>query len=519
MNRLFTTAMVAMVATLSIHANALSAERKVIVGFHKTPGSAERAAVERRHGKIKKEFKHIHAATVDIQDSDLPALLSDPDVAYVEEDVMFQAIAPVAGAVAAAPLAPTGIVEYDNAWSVSLIGSMSAHDQSITGAGVNIAILDTGIDYNHPDLDINYAGGDNFISLDVNNHDPMDDSYNSHGTHVAGVIAAELDGNGVVGVAPDASIYAVKVLDGAGFGSVSAIVAGIDWAIANNMDIINMSMGITTYSQLLADACAEAEAAGILIVAAAGNNYGGPVLYPAALPSVIAVGASTIFDEISPISPIGPEMELTAPGLNVYSTVAGGSYGYLGGTSQAAPHASGLAALLLSAGITDANGDGVANHQDVRFLMQNTAIDMGTPGVDDIYGYGRISVENAFPGNGSGEYPVTQLTIQKQAGSPRDSRETITIEDGIYDVTIVNTSLKAIKISVFENDHKRHDLSRKFRFIDHPHCNNQDVELPQVELPQEVSFSIDATGTAFTLVFTPKGINDSLADAYIQKQP
>ncbi len=513
--RLINTVAVAVIATLTIHTNALSAERKVIVGFHKSPGLTEKAVIERRHGRIRKEFKHIRAISVDIQDSELASLLSDPEVAYVEEDVRFQAIAPVAGAaaVAAAPIPPTGIPEYDNAWSVSLIGAMTAHGQSTTGAGVNIAILDTGIDYNHPDLDINYAGGDNFISLDPNYHDPMDDSYNSHGTHVAGIIAAELDGNGVVGVAPDASIYAVKVLDGAGFGSISSIVAGIDWAIANNVDIINMSIGVTTYSQLLADACANAEAAGILVVAAAGNNYGGPVLYPAALPSVIAVGATTIFDEIAPISPVGPEMELTAPGLNVYSTTAGGSYGYLGGTSQAAPHVTGLAALLLSAGITDVDGNGVANQQDVRFLMQSAAIDLGTPGFDETYGYGRTSVENAFPGNGTGENPVTQLTIQKHNGSPRDSRETITVEDGVFDVTIINTSLKAIKVAVFENDQIRHDLSRKFKFIDHDHgdsCN--------VPLPQEVSFSVDATGTAFKLVFTPKGMSESLADAYIQKQ-
>lgn len=514
MNKLIVTAAVAIVATLSIHANALGAERKVIVGFHKAPGTAEKAMVEKRHGKVRKEFKHAHAVAVDIQDADLPALLSDPNVAYVEEDVKFQAIAPIAGN-PTATITATGNVEYDNAWSVSLIGSDTAHAQSVTGAGVNIAILDTGIDYNHPDLDMNYSGGDNFVTLDVNNHDPLDDSYNSHGTHVAGVIAAELDGSGVVGVAPDASIYAIKVLDGAGFGSVSTIVAGIDWAIANQMDIVNMSMGITTYSQLLADACAAADAAGILVVAAAGNNYGGAVLYPAAFPSVVAVGATTIYDEISPISPVGPEMELTAPGLNVYSTIAGGSYGFLGGTSQAAPHVSGLAALLLSAGITDVDGDGVVNGRDVRLLMQNAAVDLGTPGFDEIYGYGRVSVADAFPwggsggGSGGGENPITQLTIQKHKGSARKNWENITLEDGVYDVTIVNTSLKALKVLVFEGSHIRRDLSVKYRFKDGEHCG---------PLPQEVSFSVDATGTGFKLVFIPNGKKESLADAYIQKQ-
>jgi subtilisin len=505
MYRLFVTVMVTVVATLSFQGNAFGREIQVIVGFHKAPSSAEKAMFERKHGRIKKEFKHIRAITVNIQDGDLPTLLSDPDVAYIEDDVKFQAIDPIVGT-PAEPVTTTGNIEYDNAWSVLLIGSITAHTQSITGAGVNIAILDTGIDYTHPDLDMNYSGGDNFISLDANNHDPLDDSYNSHGTHVAGVISAELDGAGVVGVAPDASIYAVKVLDGAGFGSVSSIVAGIDWAIANQMDIVNMSMGITTYSQSLADACEAADAAGILLVAAAGNNYGGAVLYPAAFPSVIAVGATTIYDEISPISPIGPEMELTAPGLNVYSTIAGGSYGFLGGTSQATPHVSGLAALLLSASMADLNGDGVVNGRDVRLLIQNTAVDLGTPGFDDIYGYGRVSVEIAMQGNGADENPINHLTIKKREG-PHE----ITIENGIFDITIVNTSLKAIKVKVFENNQIRRDLSRKFKFNN----NHGNGEAPS---PQEVSYSLDATETTYKLAFIPKGNNGSLADAYIQKQ-
>ncbi len=508
-NRIIITAIVTVTATLSIQLNASAAERKVIVGFHKAPGTPERALVERKHGRIRKEFKHSHAVTVDIQDNDLPALLNDPNVAYVEDDIKIQAIAPVTGYVAPF-VSATGNVEYDNAWSVSLIGSMSAHTQSITGAGVKIAILDTGIDYNHPDLDINYSGGDNFITLDVNNHDPMDDSYNSHGTHVAGVIAAEFDGAGVVGVAPEASIYAVKVLDGAGFGSISSIVAGIEWAIANQVDIVNMSMGVASNSQLLSDACAAADAAGILVVAAAGNNYGGAVLYPAALPSVVAVGATTIYDEISSISPVGPEMELTAPGLNVYSTQAGGSYGFLGGTSQAAPHVSGLAALLLSAGMTDVDGDGLVNGRDVRLLMHDTAVDLGVPGFDEHYGYGRISVENALSGGGDGQNPISQLTIQKRKGPPWKSSEKISIDDGIYDVTIVNTSLKVLKVRVTEDGRVRRDLAEKFKFKHHGGEG--------ADLPQEVNFSVDATGTVLEIAFIPRGKEGGQADAYVQKR-
>ncbi|MCU7920256.1 MAG: S8 family serine peptidase [Candidatus Thiodiazotropha sp. (ex Epidulcina cf. delphinae)] len=307
---------------LFINATAYGTEKKVIIGFHNTPGPAEHAMIRGAGGKIKKRFKHLRAVSVDILDSDMDALRSNPDIAYIEEDALIQAIDPLMGGIGSLIAAQASSIEYENAWSVSHIGSQVPHDGGITGAGIKIAVLDTGIDDNHPDLDMNYAGGENFISIDPNNHDPFDDSYNSHGTHVAGTIAAELDGAGVVGVAPEASIYAVKVLDGAGFGSVSAVVAGIDWAVANQMDIINLSMGFATRYQSLADACEAAHAAGLVVVAAAGNSYGGPVMYPAAFPSVIAVGATTIFDDIGFMSAIGPEIELTAPGLNVNSTIA-----------------------------------------------------------------------------------------------------------------------------------------------------------------------------------------------------
>ena len=125
----------------------------------------------------------------------------------------------------------------------------------ISGEGVKVCVLDTGIDYNHPDLDDNYVGGYDFINNDPY---PMDD--HSHGTHCAGIIAAEDNGQGVIGVAPKASLYAAKVLAASGSGSISQIVAGIDWAIDNNMDVASMSLGASSGDATLADACDRAEA-------------------------------------------------------------------------------------------------------------------------------------------------------------------------------------------------------------------------------------------------------------------
>ena len=157
-----------------------------------------------------------------------------------------------------------------------------------------MAILDTGIDYTHEDLDGNYRGGYDFVFGD---DDPFDDSRNSHGTHVAGIIAAEKNGIGVVGVAPEAEIYAVKVLDGAGFGTEDWIIAGIEWAVSNGVDVINMSL-TGPDRQGLREACEQARNAGILLVAAGGNSLagGGPVKYPAAYNSVIAVTGTDALD-------------------------------------------------------------------------------------------------------------------------------------------------------------------------------------------------------------------------------
>ncbi len=518
MNKLIAIGVVCIVANLSINPSAYGIEKRLVIGFNKAPGESEISLIESNHGTVDKVYSHVRALSVKIEESQLSELLNSPDVAYIEEDISIQTVNPVTAVPGLGAMAASS-VEYENAWSVALINTETAHNKSITGSGVKIAILDTGIDYNHPDLALNYAGGENFISLDPENHDPFDDSWNSHGTHVAGTIAAQLDGVGVVGVAPDASIYAVKVLDGAGFGSVSDIVAGIDWAISNQMDIVNMSVGMDQYSQSLEDACALAEAAGIMLIAAAGNSYGGPVLYPAALPSVVAVGATTIFGDISVVSPIGPEMEVVAPGLNVFSTVgmAWGGYGFLGGTSQAAPHVSGLAALLMSSGdVVDIDGNGVVDNRDLRMQIQYSTIDLGDVGFDEIHGYGLIDVATAF----SGIYPVSHLLLEVSGGPPRNSAKTFNIKDGVFDVTIVNTSLRALKMLVFEGGHLRRDLTEKLRFARAKHDDDEDLDKNGNAniYPQETSVSLDATGTALKLVFLPKGKKHSQADIYIQKQ-
>lgn len=226
-------------------------------------------------------------------------------------------------------------------WGVARVNAPNAWKYT-QGSGVKIGIIDTGIDLDHTDL--NVAGG--FNALDsAKNAD--DDS--GHGTHVAGIIAAIKDNGGIVGVAPKAKLYAVKVLDGTGGGTASQIIAGIQWCITNKMKVINMSLGAPVDVAALKKAIAKAHKAGIVVVCATGNS-GRAVTYPAAYKETIAVSASDSRDRLWYKSCRGPEVDFIAPGVSIFSTFKGGSYQTHSGTSMACPHVAGLAALAIARG-------------------------------------------------------------------------------------------------------------------------------------------------------------------------
>lgn len=207
-----------------------------------------------------------------------------------------------------------------------------------------MAVLDTGIDIDHPDLDDNLSGCVNFIYWWRN----CDDD-NGHGTHVSGIIAAENNDFGVVGVAPNAKIYSLKVLNYRGRGYLSDIIEALDWAITNNIDVVNMSLGTSSDVLSFHEAVQRVNAAGITQVAAGGNSGPGAdtVIYPARYPEVIAVSAIDSNNNVPSWSSRGPEIDLAAPGVSVYSAYRGGGYQTMSGTSMAAPHVTGTVALRL----------------------------------------------------------------------------------------------------------------------------------------------------------------------------
>lgn len=294
-------------------------------------------------------------------------------------------------------------------WGVNRIDAPKAWATS-RGSNVKVAVLDTGIDKSHPDLVDNIAGGTNYVESGRGARLTLDPTAwsddNGHGTHVSGTIAAADNTIGVVGVAPQAKLYGVKVLNSAGSGYVSDIVSGIEWSVNNDMQVISMSLSVSTDVQALHEAVDVADAAGVVVVAAAGNTGDGiattnNVGYPAAYDSVVAVAATDSLDRIASFSSDGPSVEIAAPGVNINSTARGGSYASMNGTSMATPHVSGVVANALSAPIpaaADLDQNGLWSRGEIRSYLQLTADELGDPGRDVFFGYGLVDTEEVITG-------------------------------------------------------------------------------------------------------------------------
>lgn len=232
---------------------------------------------------------------------------------------------------------------------IELIAAPKIWEQS-KGKGIRVAILDTGCDVTHPDLNERIIGGRNFTDDDDGNPDVYTD-YNGHGTHVAGTIAAVQNNNGVIGVAPEASLLILKVLNKNGSGQYDWIINGINYAVEQKVDIISMSLGGSEDVPQLHQAIQNAIANQILVVCAAGNEGDGQDLsnefsYPASYNEVISVGAINLQRRSSEFTNSNNEVDLVAPGEEILSTYLNGKYAKLSGTSMATPHISGALALI-----------------------------------------------------------------------------------------------------------------------------------------------------------------------------
>ncbi|NPD88215.1 MAG: S8 family serine peptidase [Asgard group archaeon] len=276
---------------------------------------------------------------------------------------------------------------WDLQWGSQLIGMESAWDFQLGSTDVKVAIIDSGIDYTHPDLVANYLPiGYDWINDDS---DPMDD--HGHGTHCAGVVAASI-GNalGIAGIA-NVSFFAEKFLGSDNYGSYVDAANAIIHATDMGADILSNSWGGYGYSDVLADAVEYALSNDVIFTAAAMNDATSIAPYPASLPGVIAVSATNPSDTLASFSNYGDWIDIAAPGVGIYSTYPGNSYVSWDGTSMATPHVSGLAALLLSQYPSYTS-------DQIEQLIMNTAVDLGDPGFDISFGWGRIDASTAIFG-------------------------------------------------------------------------------------------------------------------------
>jgi subtilisin len=369
-----------------------SAAGQYIIMFN---GPVNRAAIGNAGGQVLNELLLVNGLTVLLpEQAAVNRVRHLNGVKSVEPDVLVYTI----GKPQPAPPPP-----QSTPWGVTKVGAPLVWGAS-RGAGINVAIIDTGIDPTHPDLAANLKGGVNFV-FNRGKVDPAkwaDD--NGHGTHVAGAVAALDNTTGVVGIAPSANLYAVKVLNKSGSGYMSDVIAGIDWAVSNGMQVANMSLGSSSGTTALETAVNNAYALGLVLVAAAGNSGDCNLLtddvgYPAKYASVIAV-AATASDNSRPCwSSDGPKVELSAPGVGVLSTYKGGGYATLSGTSMATPHVTGAVALLLSSPVQalyDANTNLIWDPEEVRAVFDATATDLGDLGQDNYFGYGLIDMVKAL---------------------------------------------------------------------------------------------------------------------------
>jgi thermitase len=304
-------------------------------------------------------------------DERLRELQAVTGVAFVEPNYLVQAL---------------DVIPNDPGWGsqygLTAIRAPQGWELSSGSSSVTIAIIDSGVDLSHADLAGKITAGYDF----VNNDDTPQDDF-GHGTHVAGIAAAlGNNGTGVAGVSWGARVMPLKVLSSTGSGTYANVAAAIVWAADHGAQVINLSLGGVSPSATLEAAVVYAYNKGMLLVAASGNTGSSQVLYPARYPQVVAVGATNFTNQPASFSNYGSEVDVAAPGENIYSLGPGG-YLTKSGTSMSSAHVSGLAAVLFSF---------TASAAAVRSAIESTALDVGPAGWDLYSGAGLIQMDSAI---------------------------------------------------------------------------------------------------------------------------
>lgn len=281
---------------------------------------------------------------------------------------------------------PNDLLYQENyQWNLPVIGTEQGWDITRGTEEISIAIVDTGVDLDHPELKNRLVKGYNVLN---ENEEPDDD--NGHGTHVAGIIASETNNNeGVAGLTWFNKIMPVKAMGAKGYGTTFDIASGIVWAVDHGADVINLSLGNYQPSQVLEEAVQYAYSKNVVMVSAAGNDGSDQPTYPSAYPEVLSVAAVDYEGKRASFSNYGEYIDIAAPGVYIPSTYFNKQYASLSGTSMAAPHVAGLAALIKSA------NPELTNTQVIN-IIKKSAIDLGDQGKDNDFGNGLIDVNSAL---------------------------------------------------------------------------------------------------------------------------
>lgn len=387
-------------------------------------------------------------------------------------------------------------------WNLRKMQTDQAWDITTGSSEVMVAVLDTGVDSSHPDLAGKLVAGYDFLNDDP---DPADDS--GHGTHNAGVIgAASNNGTGVAGVSWGTRIMPIKVLNSSGVGPDAVIARGITYAVDQGAQIVNMSFGSSTSSQLLAQAVRYAHDKGALLVAAAGNTakLDNAVIYPAAYEQVLAVAATDEEDKVGDFSQHHPYVGISAPGVRIVSTFWRGS-GYGGyvsasGTSAAAPHVSGVAALIRSVNPDLTSGQ-------IQRILQETADDLGASGKDPYYGTGRVNAYKAVLAAKPAAVPPTPATPARAPSTPAPVATPATVPKTVwyfaegstlapFDLWLLLQNPNASGISAKVTYMKR-DGSQQSQEVWLPPASRKSIFVNQLVPETEVSMKVESDSLLF----------------------
>ncbi|EXX91875.1 serine protease [Paenibacillus darwinianus] len=363
---------------------------EVVVRFRTPPTDGQINAIMRQiNGKTVRKLGYTHVFTSATMDAEkmMRYFTKEWNPVYVEPHYLYLTNGELSDSDgnSAKPIVPNDLLYAQYQWNLPQIETEKGWNLSKGSQEVAIAVLDTGVQSDHPDLVGKLAQGLNIVDK---KQAPDDDV--GHGTHVAGIIAASVNnGEGVAGISWYNKIMPVKVLDSSGAGTTYSVAEGLIWATDNGAKVINMSLGNYASAQFLHDAIRYAYDRDVVLIAASGNDDTDRPGYPAAYPEVVAVAATDANSKKAAFSNYGDYIDVAAPGDTIPSTYPGNQYAALSGTSMASPHVTALAALIRSINPSLTN-------VEVMKLLTTTATDLGDKGKDNYYGYGQIDVVRAL---------------------------------------------------------------------------------------------------------------------------